>query len=74
MQVSGTEPFPIQVGIQDLRIKMTSFRSHKLLHRIVLGNLLVAALLCFATWLGVHANYRADMDLGVAVTGIRRAA
>ncbi|EHN64049.1 sensor domain-containing diguanylate cyclase [Comamonas testosteroni] len=47
---------------------MTSFRSHKLLHRIVLGNLLVAALLCFATWLGVHANYRADMDLGVAVT------
>lgn len=47
---------------------MTSFRSHKLLHRIVLGNLLVAALLCFATWLGAHANYRADMDLGVAVT------
>ena len=47
---------------------MTSFHPHKLLHRIVLGSLLVAALLCFAAWLGVHANYRADMDLGVAVT------
>ncbi|MEG2047095.1 MAG: diguanylate cyclase [Comamonas sp.] len=47
---------------------MTSHHSRKLLHRIVLGNLLVAALLCFATWLSMHANYRADMDLGVAVT------
>ncbi|MEG2047207.1 MAG: sensor domain-containing diguanylate cyclase [Comamonas sp.] len=47
---------------------MTSPRSSQLLRRIVLGNLLVAALLCFATWFSMHANYRADMDLGVAVT------
>lgn len=47
---------------------MTSLRSHQILRRIVLGNLLVAALLCFATWFSMHANYRADMDLGVAVT------
>jgi GGDEF domain-containing protein len=47
---------------------MTSLRSHTLLRRIVLGNLLVAALLCFATWFSMHANYRADMDLGIAVT------
>lgn len=47
---------------------MTGFHSHKLLRRIVLGNLFVAALLCFATWLNMQANYRSDMDLGVAVT------
>jgi hypothetical protein len=47
---------------------MTSLRSHTLLRRIVLGNLVVAALLCFATWFSMHANYRADMDLGIAVT------
>ena len=47
---------------------MTGFLSHKLLRRIVLGNLFVAALLCFATWLNMQANYRSDMDLGVAVT------
>lgn len=46
------------------RIKMTGFHPHRLLRRLVLGNLLVAALLCFATWLGVHANYRADMGWG----------
>lgn len=51
-----------------LRIQMTSLRSHMLLRRIVLGNLVVAALLCFATWFSMHANYRADMDLGIAVT------
>jgi diguanylate cyclase (GGDEF)-like protein len=51
-----------------LKIKMTGFHPHKLLRRIVFGNLLVAALLCFATWLNVHANYHADLDLGVAVT------
>lgn len=38
------------------------------LRRIVLGNLLVACLLCLATWLSMQANYQADMELGVAVT------
>lgn len=69
MQMSKAEPYPTLRGIQEPpRIQMTSFHPPKLLHRIVLGNLLVAALLCFAAWLGVHANYRADMDLGIAVT------
>jgi len=47
---------------------MTSLRSHQLLRRIVLGNLVVATLLCCATWFSMHANYRADMELGIAVT------
>ncbi|WP_159910710.1 sensor domain-containing diguanylate cyclase [Pantoea sp. 18069] len=42
--------------------------SKTVLRRIVLGNLLVAALLCLATGLSMHANYKADMELGVAVT------
>jgi hypothetical protein len=71
----GRDPKRLTPGVPPgtLRIQMTSLRSHTLLRRIVLGNLLVAALLCFATWLGVHANYRADMDLGVPSPGTRRA-
>lgn len=39
-----------------------------MLRRLVLGNLLVAFLLCLATGLSMRANYQTDMELGVAVT------
>ena len=42
--------------------------SKTVLRRIVLGNLLVAFLLCLANGLSMHANYQAYMELGVAVT------
>lgn len=42
--------------------------SKTVLRRIVLGNVLVAFLLCLANGLSMHANYRAYMELGVAVT------
>jgi hypothetical protein len=47
---------------------MKRLLSDKVLRRLVLGNLLVASLLGLATWLGLRANYQADLDLGVAVT------
>ncbi len=39
-----------------------------MLRRLVLGNLLVAFLLCLATGLSMRANYQTDMELGIAVT------
>lgn len=47
---------------------MKRFFSNKILRHIVLGNLLVAGILCVATWLSQRTHYQADMDLGIAVT------
>lgn len=47
---------------------MKRFFSNRILRLIVLGNLLVAGILCTATWMSQRAHYQADMDFGVSVT------